>query len=223
MALVTLSEYARMRGLNKSTVSRQLHKVIPNRGTDAKPLIDPEEADLARERHLNPLMARGASAAATGLAVPAAGAMAAPEGAAPSPPPGAASPTYTGVASVHKYWQSQQIKQRALKEAGLLTPTIDVTTEQMTAARRWRDRLLGAAIEWAPKLYGLSAQGAGEGQFRNLLDTLMRELISGFAEEAAAEAESDHADDGSDAGRPDDADRHRVGEGDGMEGLAERP
>lgn len=215
-ALVTLSEYARMRGLNKSTVSRQLNKVIPNRGTDAKPLVDPEEADAARARHLNPLMARGPSAVATGLAAPAA-----PEWAAPSPSPGAASPTYTGVASVHKYWQSQQIKQRALKEAGLLTPTIDVTTEQMTVARRWRDRLLGAAIEWAPILYGLAATGAGEGQFRTTLDAKIRELISGFAEEAAAEAETDHADDGPDAVPADDADRHRVGEEDGMDGVGQ--
>lgn len=186
-------------------------------------MVDPEEADAARDRHLNPLMARGNAVPAAGMAAPASGVPGEQSyPAAPGGTQGAASPSYTGVASVHKYWQSQQIKQRALKEAGLLTPTIDVTTEQMTVARRWRDRLLGAAIEWAPILYGLAATGAGEGQFRTTLDAKMRELISDFAQEAAAEAESDHAvDDGPDAGAADDADRDRVGEEDRVDGMGQ--
>lgn len=57
MALVTVSEAARLLGVNKSTVSRQLGRVFPNRGTAERPLIDPEEARAGRAK-LNTLKAR---------------------------------------------------------------------------------------------------------------------------------------------------------------------
>ena len=49
--LITASDYARLRGLNKSTVSRQIRRgQIP---ASAEGLIDPVAADRARERNLD--------------------------------------------------------------------------------------------------------------------------------------------------------------------------
>lgn len=49
--LITPAAYAKLRGLNRSTVSRQIHaQQIPT----VKGLVDPEFADLARERNLDP-------------------------------------------------------------------------------------------------------------------------------------------------------------------------
>src|SRR5262245_22627778 len=48
--LITPSEYARLRGLNRSTISRQIASgAIPTVGG----LLDPRAADLAREKNLN--------------------------------------------------------------------------------------------------------------------------------------------------------------------------
>jgi hypothetical protein len=48
--LINAAEYARMRGLNRSTISRQIASgAIPTVGG----LLDPRAADLARERNLN--------------------------------------------------------------------------------------------------------------------------------------------------------------------------
>jgi hypothetical protein len=233
MALVSVSEYARMRGLNKSTVSRQLHKVFPNRGTDAKPLIDVDEADAARDRHLNPLKARqGATAEAHGLAVPRAepdeasqdlverAADPAPRSTTTAPRGAGGGPGYANVASLQKFWQAQQTKQRALKEAGLLTPTADVVLEQTTAARRWRDRLLGAPREWAPVIYAEMIAGATESRLLVKLDELVRQLVISFAQEARAEADSD-ADDRFEPGEPADAAGDFGSAEDGLDSLGE--
>jgi hypothetical protein len=60
--LVSLSEYARRRGLNKSTISRQVRDgFIPTR--DGK--INPVEADRARAENLDP--SRGGSCRSAGL------------------------------------------------------------------------------------------------------------------------------------------------------------
>ena len=49
--LVSLSEYARRRGLNKSTISRQVRDgLIPTHSG----LINPAEADRARAENLDP-------------------------------------------------------------------------------------------------------------------------------------------------------------------------
>ena len=49
--LLTAAEYARLRGLNRSTISRQIRSgQIPTH----EGLIDPTEADRARERNLDP-------------------------------------------------------------------------------------------------------------------------------------------------------------------------
>jgi hypothetical protein len=55
MQLMTPAEYARSRGLHKSTISRQVHaKIIPT----VKGKIDPAAADAARERSLDPAKRR---------------------------------------------------------------------------------------------------------------------------------------------------------------------
>lgn len=55
--LITQAEYARRRELNKSTISRQVRdKIIPTHGD--RRLIDPDEADKAREINTDPSRGR---------------------------------------------------------------------------------------------------------------------------------------------------------------------
>ncbi|EWY36762.1 hypothetical protein N825_25345 [Skermanella stibiiresistens SB22] len=56
--LVTVSQAAELLGVNKSTVSRQVGRLYPNRGTEKRPLIDINEARTARSANLNPAMRR---------------------------------------------------------------------------------------------------------------------------------------------------------------------
>lgn len=57
--LVGVTEAARALGLNPSTVSRQLGRVFPNHGTEAKPLVDVDEARSMRAAQLDPVKQRG--------------------------------------------------------------------------------------------------------------------------------------------------------------------
>lgn len=58
--LITPAEYARLRGLNRATISRQIKAgKIP---THSDGLIDPREADSAREKNLDPGKRLGAQA-----------------------------------------------------------------------------------------------------------------------------------------------------------------
>ncbi|MGE0717193.1 MAG: hypothetical protein AB7P02_17245 [Alphaproteobacteria bacterium] len=86
--LVTVTEYAAMVGVDKSTISRQVARgIIPNRGVPGKPLIDPVEADAARLGGLDP--SRGPGALAGQAIATAAAPVAVAEGApaADTPPP----------------------------------------------------------------------------------------------------------------------------------------
>jgi len=59
--LVSMREYARRSGLNVSTVSREVKSgLIPVHGS--RRLIDPEEADQRRGRHLHPGLRKGSFA-----------------------------------------------------------------------------------------------------------------------------------------------------------------
>lgn len=61
--IVTLSEGARLLGVHKSTISRQVAAgIIPNRGEPGAPMIDVAEARAAREQELDRSKQRGAQA-----------------------------------------------------------------------------------------------------------------------------------------------------------------
>lgn len=60
MTPVTISEAARQLNVHKSTISRQVRDgIIPNRGTDSAPMVDVDEAKLARASGLDRSKQRG--------------------------------------------------------------------------------------------------------------------------------------------------------------------
>jgi hypothetical protein len=214
MPNVSITEYAELRGINKSTVSRQVRKLqVPTERVNGQLMVDVDELDRARERYLNPLMRRvpeqetGSPAAEPEMTAP---------GPAELPGLGSADAggpvvderrssgaAAAGVATlrpasglVAQQELEKKLKNRRLlreieHEEGRLVPASIVLEEQQTQARKLRDRLMQGAADLAGELYALTTRPRTEGELRVWLQRQMRDLLERVAAEIAAERDDD--------------------------------
>lgn len=182
--LVSVSEAARLLGLDKSVVSRQVAR-FGLMGADKK--FDIDRYRSLRDNSLNPLMARRPNASLE-LDEPAA----AP---APAPAPAEVShPTMpSGInkaATAHKLLQAQILRLDLEERQGKLVPKAEVDETITTASRRLRDKLLSMPARLAVELGG----GPEHAAIKTAADRLIRQALDEFTtdlQERPAEEEGE--------------------------------
>lgn len=159
--LITQAEYARRRGLNKSTISRQVRdQIIPTHGE--RRLIDPAEADLARENNTDPTRGRRNSEAAqkpagkTPKVAQSKKLHATPEKK-PEPDNSAAKPTNktssaSSYADARAYGQDLKNQQSEIELARLRGELIDRDAVRKSMAEL-AQAAVGAWIQWPARVY----------------------------------------------------------------------
>lgn len=211
MPKVSITEYARLRNLDKGTVSRQVRKLqVPTTREGGQLLVDVDELDRRRAQYLNPLMARvvKSPAADPEMDRPVPG-LAPAEG---SADPGATAeaderrshgPAVAGMAmprpasglvaqqELEKKLKNRRLLREIEREEGRLVPVALVVDEQQTRARKLRDRLMQGAAELASPLYALTTKPRTEAELRVWLQTQVRDLLERIAAEIDAERDED--------------------------------
>lgn len=163
--LITQAEYARRRGLNKSTVSRQVRDgIIPTHGS--RRLIDPAEADDARATKTDPTRGRRKSAAPSKKPASKPKQQKAPEveRAKPGPKPGARSAASVSnavsFADARAYGQDLKNQQAEIELARLRGELIDRDAVRKTMAEL-AQAAVSAWIQWPARVYAEMAAELG--------------------------------------------------------------
>ncbi len=187
MALVGISEAAKLLGVNKSTVSRQVAKgIIPNHAEPGRPpLVDPDEARLARTQNID------TSKSATpglGLRQDMFSAPPAPSGqsemsladededeaAGADDPVDREKLSYNTARTASVAVQAKRSQAEYLREIGQLVATADVERAAQDHARSLRDRLLALPNQVA----GLLASESDERKCAALLRAALKECLN---------------------------------------------
>lgn len=185
--VVGVNEAARMLGVNASTVSRQLDKLVglgaltvSTRGRQK--VFDLADFKRAFDAHCNPLKARqGGSAIALGFAAGPAAAAAAPADPgddAPAPAAASAAPSSFAAASADERRVKAQREQLKLdRELGRVVDRQAVEGDLQTAARKMRDALLAMPA----RLKGELASMTNPAEIGGLLDREVRAVLEALA------------------------------------------
>ena len=190
MALVGISEAAKLLGVNKSTVSRQVAKgIIPNHAEPGRPpLVDPDEARLARTQNIDT-----SKSATPGLglrqelfsAAPVSGQSEMPladdEDDADEDKAAGSDDTvdreklsYNTARTASVAVQAKRSQAEYLREIGQLVATADVERAAQDHARSLRDRLLALPNQVA----GLLASESDERKCAALLRAALKECLN---------------------------------------------
>jgi len=182
---VTVSQAARVLGLNKSSVSRQVGKLGIDRDDQGRFSLAAYRA--ARGADLNPLMRRQPAAPAE--STPTDGRPAsdiADESDAPPEP--ARRPGLVSAQTAHKALQAKRLELEIAKEEGRLVERVEVRSAVMTASRLLRDAMLGLPSRLAGDLAGMTDAV----EIRDLLDRHIRDHLATLTESLKPLTEQPH-------------------------------
>jgi hypothetical protein len=196
MTQVSVSEYARLRGLNKATVSRNVRKFgLPTEARDGQLFVSLEHLDAARQQAINLLMRRAVN---TSIRQPVlqtgddTAAHPATEAAAPAEPsPPRVSSGLVAEQEIEKRLKNRRLLRLIELEEGRLVPAAMVTEEQQTVARQFRDLLLQGAVDIASRLHAFVARPRTESELRVWVESALRDVLAGAADEIAARRDDD--------------------------------
>lgn len=189
MELVGISEAARLIGVNKSTLSRQVKKgIVPNRGTAARPLVNVTEAIEARKNNVDT-----SKSATPGLGLRAEMPAAVTESAETV---SAAAPAETqsrldfNTARTASAAVDAKLKQlEYAKQTGLVVEKLTVEREAFSTARALRDRLLAMPARVAGEL----AVMTDEREIIARLRAALRDVLADASEELKQNMQFDEA------------------------------
>lgn len=178
MELVGVSEAARLIGVNKSTLSRQVKKgIIPNRGTEKRPLVNVAEVIEARRNNVDT-----SKSATPGLGLRAETVVAVESADIAS----AAAPAETqsrldfNTARTASAAVDAKLKQlEYAKQTGLVVEKLTVEREAFSTARSLRDRLLAMPARIAGEL----AVMTDEREIIARLRAALRDVLADASEE----------------------------------------
>lgn len=166
-----MSEAARQLGVHKSTVSRQVaNGIIPNHGTDDKPLIDVEEARRARELGLDFSKQRAPAPAA-----------------APAPREDLG-PTYQGARGRREQALAEKAEIELKRLRGETLDRGEVTDAAFALGQMLREALETRRAALAQRLAGLEA-----GQILALLEDADAQHLAAFADAVESRFRSEEA------------------------------
>lgn len=199
--LVTVSEYARLTGQNKSTVSRWVSRgVIPDHGVPGKPMINPAEADAARLASVDRSKVPGLLESGREIPLSAEGAA----GVRPPMPP-AAKPGRSGDYSVARAArEAAQAKMAVLnyeRQAGLLLNRQDAVDAMTGIGMSVRNHLEQRVRTLTDRLFGIDDPARIAAIIREEDRRLLEMMAAAF--EKLAAAGGDQVDEEEEA--PDDA------------------
>lgn len=210
---LTLTAYAERAGVNKSTISRQLGKVIPEtalRRARGVIYIDATAADAARQQQLNPLLRRhdGPNAVRavpeTGDESDAATDLHAADGEPPARPAGGQgnllqSPAFHQGRAAKEMWSAAKTQLEVQEKRGLLLDKAEVFDAFVTIGVAVRDRLENRRRMLSRKIMGIAdpneIAAILDAEDRALLDDMAKEFeeLTGVAVVPAAPPASDAA------------------------------